>query len=105
MTRILRIINDNYIEIALVAGILLLIWLFLRPAPRVGMLSNLRGYICTPSIERLRSQARLRGCGPGPVYPPECERRYPFSSEMPLDLPGPPRLDDPADWWKGGEEK
>ena len=57
----------------LIAGTAAVIWLSLRgPDPR-GRLSDLRGVICTPSIERLRSQAQLRGCGPGPVYPPEFE--------------------------------
>src|SRR5271166_5741706 len=103
MTRI-----DKITWFALLVGTILAAWLLLRPAPRAPMLSTLSGKICTPGWHIGRdSQGRpvlLPPAQPGPAYPPECELRYPFSSEMPLDLPGPPRPDDPADWWKGGEE-
>ncbi len=50
-----------HIEIALlIAGAMYVAWLSPRmpPGPGFGHLTTVRGVICTPSIERLRSQAR-----------------------------------------------
>ena len=82
--RILR-----WIEIVLLfAGVATVIWLSLRiPDRRAGLLTAVRGVVCTPSIERLRSQARLRGCGPEPGPP---GARPPEFKLMPLHLPPQP---------------
>jgi len=45
----------------LFAGTILVIWSLLRPAPRAGQLTSLRGVICTPS-------RRLYGYGPEPEF-------------------------------------
>ncbi len=68
----IRFLCDLLIAL-LIAGTIYAAWLSLRPN-RAPMLSTLSGYICTPSIERLRAQTghpkSRRGCGSEPLELP-----------------------------------
>ncbi len=74
----------RFAEFALLfAAIAIVIWLSLRPEPSISTLLPGTGIICTPSIERLRSQARPPLELPAWPFAPVAKEKCPVRPSQP----------------------